>query len=88
MKFNPISKKLFTDGNVLIKVLHCPISMGWDELSIVNEKSRYCAICKKSILDTGQFTDEAVLSMVRADPTVCLNVSINQDNIRVISHEI
>jgi hypothetical protein len=88
MKFNPISKKLYTDNNVLIKKLHCPISMDWNKLSIINENSRTCSVCEKSIFDTDNLSDEVVSSMVESDPSVCLKVCFNQDNIRVISHEI
>lgn len=88
MRFNPVTKKLYTNNNVLIKKLHCPFSMEWNKLSIVNENTRICSVCEKPIFDTGKLSDDAILSMVKTDPAVCLKVCINQDNIRVISHEI
>ena len=86
MKYNPTTKKLFTDENVLIKELHCPYKIHWNELeSTEGSGIRSCNICDKSITDTALLTDEDVLKLARKDPTVCLKVDLNQENIRVVN---
>jgi len=89
VKFNPITKYLFTDDNFLIKKLDCPYGISWSKLSPTgNESVRRCNICEKSITDTRGLADEVVLKMARNDSTVCLKVDVNQTNIRVVNRNV
>ena len=89
MKFNPITKNLFTDNNVLIKNINCPFYMSWSGLSRTKASGvRSCNLCEKNITDTNGLTDEVVVEMVRLDSTICLKVNLNQTNIRVVNQEV
>jgi hypothetical protein len=89
MKFNPITQRLYTDDNVLIKQLHCPYRMAWHELAATNDASiRLCAVCVKSISDTDGLTDQAVLELVRENSSACLRVSLDQDNVQVVHWDV
>ena len=89
MKFNPITKTLFTNEGILIKKLHCPYGVKWDDLSTQQETSnRYCNICEKNIIDTDNLSDNAVINIVKSNPEVCLKISMDNQNIRIINHEL
>lgn len=89
MKLNPIAKRLYTDEGVLIKQLHCPYRMAWDALVPMGEAAvRRCQKCERPIADTAGMTDEAVLAILRTDPSACLKVSLDQANVRVVYHDV
>lgn len=89
MKFNPITKNLFTDDHVLIKKLHCPFRVGLSELSPAeNGRDFCCNLCDETITDTSDLTDEMVVQIVRQNASVCLKVDINQPNVRVVSRDV
>ena len=85
MKFNPLTRRLYTDDKVLLKQLHCPYRISWDSLQATGEEGvRLCEACERKITDTAGLRDEEVLSILERDPEACLRVSLNQDNLRVI----
>ena len=86
MRFNPIKKELYNDNGQLIKKLHCPYSMHWDELNLVEgaANGRNCSICESTILDTADYTEAELVKLVKENPTTCLKVDLNQSNIRII----
>ena len=89
MKFNPITKNLFTDNNVLIKNIKCPFYIRWGGLSPTKTDGvRRCNLCEMNITDTNGLTDEVVVEMVRLDSTICLKVNLNQANIKVVNQEV
>ena len=86
MKFNPITKELFTDNNLLIKKLECPFNINWKDLSLTTTDGvRSCNLCEKTITDTNALTDEVVVEMVKLDANICLKVNLNQANIRMVN---
>ena len=89
VKFNPITKNLFTENNVLIKNINCPFYIGWSGLSPTKTDGvRRCNLCAKNITDTNGLTEEVVVEMVRLDANSCLKVDLNQANIRVVNQEV
>jgi hypothetical protein len=85
MKFNPLTKRLYTDDKFLLKQLHCPYWISWDGLRATDEQGvRLCKVCERKITDTAGLRDEEVLSILERDPEACLRVSLNQENLRVI----
>ena len=89
MKFNPITKNLFTDNNVLIKNINCPFYIRWGSLPPTKTDGvRRCDLCAKNITDTNGLTDEVALEMVRLDANVCFKVSLNQGNITVVNQDV
>jgi hypothetical protein len=84
MKFDPVSKRLYTNDNVFLKQLHCPYRMSWENLQPKSdERLRLCEVCERRIIDTIELNDEEVLTLVTKDPASCLRVSLNQENLRV-----
>ena len=89
MKLNPITQRLYTDEGELIKQLHCPYRMAWGDLDTTEERAvRRCGNCQRTITDTEGMPDDAVTEIVRRDPSTCLKVSLNQDNVRVVHHDV
>ena len=89
MKFNPITNNLFTDDGRLIKQLHCPKNMNWDQLKKeeVNLKKRLCSACNHPVLDTQFYSEENLTKLLEKDPRTCLKIDLDQNNIEIIIHE-
>lgn len=89
MKFNPITKEVYTDKGEFIKKLSCPFRMNWNDLEKGhNSVSRKCSNCDHSIVDTEVLSDNELLKMVKQDPETCLKIDLNQNNIKIISNGI
>jgi hypothetical protein len=88
MKFNPITKTLYTDDNQLIKKMYCPYpSLKWDEFSSMDgTMNRFCDICESSVVETKEMSDESLLSLLREKPDTCLKIDWNQENIKIVHH--
>ncbi|MFZ4620299.1 MAG: hypothetical protein ACOYNS_07060 [Bacteroidota bacterium] len=86
MKINPITKELFTDDGELIKRLHCPHSLRWDEQIDVDGRSSnaICAHCEHEIIDTKGYGDRELLHVVMNKEKCCLKLDLEQENIKVI----
>jgi hypothetical protein len=86
MIFNPATRQLLSDDGTLIKELFCPNKVNWDDLpQIDSAASRTCSICQKNIFDTENCTDRQIIDLVRNDPSICLKISPDQRNIKVIT---
>lgn len=88
MKFNPLTKEIYTDKGEFIKKMNCPYKMNWDNFEEGNLTSRKCAICEHLITDTKNFSDEEMLNIVQQNPDICLKIDLNQNNIKIISNGI
>ena len=84
MKFDPITKNLYTDAGEFIKKLGCPSAQRWEQLGTSDQSPhRRCEVCEQSVLDTSQLSDRQLLAMVRVDPRTCLSVDAKQPNITI-----
>ena len=86
MKFNPITKEIYTDKNEFVKRMNCPYKINWDNLEDTNSTSRKCENCNHLILDTEFLTDYNLLIMIRDNPNICLKIVLNHHNIKVVSN--
>lgn len=86
MKFNPITKEIFTENGEFIKRMNCPFKINWNDLEEVNNSIlRKCPSCKQTIVDTEYLSDDRLLNMVRQNPETCLKIDLNQQNVTLIS---
>lgn len=84
MRFNPLTKRLFTDEGKLLKQLHCPYRQDWHTLTVgENAGSRRCTLCDHQIMDTALMDEPGVQKLLEENPDACLKVSLEQDNITV-----
>jgi hypothetical protein len=90
MKFNPITKEVFTDSGHLLKQLNCPLKICWDELIVIvnSESARQCSNCKHPILDTSKFSDDYLLDSMRQNSDTCLRINLNQENLILITNAV
>jgi hypothetical protein len=90
MKFNPITKELFTNNNEFVKKLSCPYKINWGELKETtdNLKSRNCSNCNHKIIDTTYFSDNELLKMVTQNPDTCFKIDLDQYNLNLIPNGI
>lgn len=88
MKFDPLTKDIYTDKGVFIKTMNCPYKMTWDNLEITNSTMRKCTNCDHLIVDTESISDEDLLKIVRQNPETCLKIDLNQHNLKIVSNGI
>jgi len=87
MKFNPTTKRLYTDGGLLLKELYCPLNKQWENLSqAIHLKGRLCDHCDKVIIDTSLIKEEDIIELMQNDTHTCLKVDLNQENL-IITYE-
>ena len=85
MKFDPVSKRLYTDDCQLIKKLECRFPVRWEEMPPTDKPGvRWCGICEDKVTDTAGFSDEEVADMVQQNSSACIKVSPAQGNITVV----
>ena len=84
MKFNPLTKEVYTDQGEFIKKMDCPFEIDWDKLTIgASPQSRNCAQCKQPIIDTAYLSDEELLNKLQQDPHTCIKIDLNQANLKL-----
>jgi hypothetical protein len=84
MKYNPITRQLYTDSGMFLKKLHCPLSKQWEELNATNFlKGKMCDQCNKTVYDTSLFSDEQLSELVKNDAHACLKIDLNQPNLTI-----
>lgn len=88
MKFNPLTKEIFTDNGEFVKTMNCPYKMTWDQLETTNLTMRKCSNCDHFIVDTDGKTDDFLLKIVKQNPETCLKIDLNQHNIKIVSNGI
>lgn len=89
MKFNPLTQTLYTNDGQRIKKMHCPYpSLKWSELSTIEGKmDKVCSLCESRIVETKEYSDEALLKHLQEAPDTCLKIDLNQENIRIVHHD-
>ena len=86
MKLNPITQELFTDEGELIKRLHCPHNLRWDEM-ITDEgraKNNICTNCDHEIIDPSGYSDSKLLELVRWKEKCCIALDLHRGDVKVI----
>lgn len=88
MKYNPLTRRLFTNDGRLLKQLHCPFRVEWDELQPEGDSSfRNCGICGHQITDTAMLDEQGALALLSAHPEACLKIDLEQDNVIIIHQD-
>jgi hypothetical protein len=88
MKFDPITKDIYTDKDEFVKKMNCPYKMTWDNLETTNSTMRKCVNCNHLIVDTESISDEELLKIIRQNPKTCLKIDLNQHNLKIVSNGI
>jgi len=83
MKFNPIKNELYTDSGELLKKLHCPYRMAWEDMERTNAQNKKCGQCQQIIIDTAYLTDEEVKQKLSEQPATCLKIDYKQANLHI-----
>ena len=85
MKFNPISRRLFTNDGVIIKQLFCAKRVTAESLIPTADAAKFsCLHCTHPIVDTAQFSDDALRTLLTVQPTTCLKLDFAQPNLTII----
>jgi hypothetical protein len=88
MKFDPITKDIYTNKDEFVKTMNCPYKMNWVNLEVINSTSRKCTNCNHLIVETDDLTDDNLVKLVKENPNICLKIDLNQQNIKIISNGI
>jgi hypothetical protein len=81
LKFNPLTKEVFTDKDEFIKKLDCPFKMKWDDLKDTDSTFRKCSNCDRLIVDTKILSDDQLLETIKQGPHTCFKIDLNQHNV-------
>lgn len=85
MKFDPGTRRLYTDGGELLKELHCPKAKLWKELRRCKDGiHRFCDACETRVLETSALSEAQIKDILQRDPDACLKVSTAQTNISLL----
>ena len=84
MKYNPITRCLYTSDNHLIKKLSCSYHLDWNDLQSIDQKSKLCSICTKTVTDTVGLSEKEILRIIEVNPSACFKLDLNQNNILVV----
>jgi len=88
MRFDPITKQVYTNNGEFIKKMNCPYKINWDTLEATSTTSRKCSNCDHLIIDTEYMSDDELLHLVTQNPDTCLKLDLNQQNLQIISNGI
>ena len=88
MRFDPITKQVYTNNGEFIKKMNCPYKINWDDLEATTSTSRKCSNCDHLIIDTEYMSDDELLHLVTQNPDTCLKLDLNQHNLQIISNGI
>ena len=88
MKFDPLTKDIYTDKDEFVKRMNCPFKMIWDNLEATKSTLRKCENCDHLIVDTEGLSDDELVKIVRQNPDTCLKIDLNQHNIKIVSNGI
>lgn len=85
LELDPLHNTLRDMHGRLLKKLVCPINKKWSGLTAntATAHARHCDNCEKSVTDTAMLTYEQVVDAIKQNPSVCLRVRLDQDNIIV-----
>ncbi len=88
MRFNPLTRRLFTDDLRLIKQMHCPARKQWQTMAPAAQPGvRTCDLCQHPVIDTALHSDEELLHMLTQAPETCLKLDFNQANLIITPHD-
>ncbi len=85
MKFNPLTKDIYTDNDEFVKRMHCPFQMNWDDLEHSRKAKPLCVNCNRFIIDTQELADDELLTIIKQNPEACLKVDLNQENLKIVT---
>ena len=84
MKFNPLTKEIYSDNGQFIKQLNCPFKIDWENLLLSQESNkRLCYRCNHEIIDSASLDDQTLIDLVKRHPDTCLKIDFNQSNIKI-----
>ena len=87
MRFNPITKEIFSDSGQFIKQLNCPLKKNYASLLKSNEGNKIiCDTCNHEIIDSSKLDDKMLIELVKQNPGTCLKIDLNQDNIKLLTN--
>jgi hypothetical protein len=89
MRFNPITKEIFSDSGQFIKQLNCPLKKNWNSLLTSNEShKKICDTCNHEIINSAKLDDKQLIEIVKQNPNTCLKIDFNQHNIKIFTNGI
>jgi hypothetical protein len=84
MRYNPLTQELYTNTNILLKKLHCPLAKKWEHLANTSiAMAKTCSACNRAVYDTSKLSDSEVQAMLNEAPETCLKVDLEQSNLTI-----
>jgi len=71
------NKQMYDSHGEWLKEIHCPKKMTQTSLVSKSDNTLHCAECSKTIVETGNMTEEALTAMLKTDSNICLKINVN-----------
>ena len=68
-------KNIYTDKNVFLKNINCPMNVSIKNLEVKSPKHLLCKSCKKIIVDTEYIKEEELMNILKKDKNTCIKIS-------------
>ena len=78
------NKQMYDSHGEWLKEIHCPKKMTQTSLVSKSDNTLHCAECSKTIVETGNMTEEALTAMLKTDSNICLKINVNNPIFEII----
>lgn len=69
-------QKIYAANGELLKEIHCPKKVSINDLTRNNRVSFNCNFCEREVLDTDQFSENELETILRDNPDTCLKINL------------
>lgn len=69
-------QKIYAANGELLKEIHCPKKVSINDLTRNNRVSFNCNFCEREVLDTDQFSENELETILRENPDTCLKINL------------
>ena len=69
-------KNLYASNGDFLKKIQCPKYASIDNLQPRNNNSLNCNLCEREVLDTDQFSENELETILRKNPETCLKINL------------
>jgi len=89
MIFDPATGSLYNSSGKLLKVLHCPHNMTWNQLLRTDDADRRsCSKCPEDIIDLENKSDDEVTALLVRSPYQCVRLRLDWPNVTVLQSNV
>ena len=78
------NRQMYDSNGEWLKEIHCSNKVVQTSLVSKSDNTLYCAECSKTIVETGNMSEEALTAMLKTDNNICLKINVNNPIFEII----